>query len=185
VRSRAAVLGFAVAILLVAAPISGRAQALAEGDGPPPRPNTLRLDLGVASAVGTIGITFTRTFGGLFQMEAGVGTGYSGTQLSLMPKLVLGSRGVYFVTGAGLSLAIPTNPLHSTGNPVWLNVDAVGLELVSPYGLTFLASAGITKGLGGGDICTNVFDGCEPGEKLSSAATVWTPQLRVGWGYSF
>jgi hypothetical protein len=174
-----------VATLLVAAPISGSAQALAEGDGPPPRPNTLRLDVGVASAVGTLGIAFARTFGGLLQMEAGVGTGYSGTQLSLMPKIVLGSRDVYFVTGAGLSVASPTNPLHATGHLVWLNVDAVGLELISRHGFTFQGSAGITKGLGGGSICTNWIDGCEPGEKLPNAATVWGPQFRVGWGYSF
>ncbi len=182
---RVAALGVAVATLLVAAPMSGRAQELAEDDGPPPRPNTFRLDLGVASAVGTLGFTFTRTFGDLFQMEAGVGTGYSGMQFSLMPKIVLGSRDVFFVSGAGLSVAIPTDPLHATGTPVWLNVDAVGLELISTHGFTFEGSAGITKGLGGGSFCTNWIDGCEPGEKLPSAATVWGPQLRVGWGYTF
>ena len=165
--------------------MSSRAQALAEGDGPSPRLNTLRLDLGVASAVGFLGLTFTRTFGDFFQMEAGVGTGYSGTQLSLMSKIVLGSRDVFFVSGAGFSVAVPTDPLHATGNPVWLNVDAVGLELISTHGFTFEASAGITKGIGGGNICTNWIDGCEPGEKLPSSETVWGPQLRVGWGYSF
>ena len=148
-RSRVAVVGIAAAILLLAAPLSARAQALADGDGPQPRPTTLRLDLGVASAVGTLGITLTRTFDDFFQLEAGVGTGYSGTQLSLMPKIVLGSRDVFFVSGAGFSVAVPTDPLHSTGHPVWLNVDAVGLELISTHGFTFEGSAGITKGLGG------------------------------------
>jgi hypothetical protein len=185
VRSRAAALGVAAATLLVAAPISGRAQALADGDAPAPRSNTIRLDVGVASAIGDLGITFTRTLGGVVQIEAGVGTGFSGTQLSLMPKIALGSQDVQFVAGAGLSVAIPTNPLHSTGHPLWLNVDAVGLELISPHGFTFLAAAGITLGLGGGGLCTNLFDGCDPGEKLPSVANEWGPQFRVGWGYTF
>jgi hypothetical protein len=183
-RSHVAALGVVVATLLVAAPILVRAQALAERDAPAPRPNTIRLDAGIGSAVGFLGITLTRTLESSLEIEAGVGTGFSGTQLSLMPKIVLGGREVHFVSGVGVSIASPTNSLHSTGHPIWLNVDAVGIELVSSYGLTFLASAGITRGLGGGGICTSI-DGCEPEEKLSSVAGVWSPQLRAGWGYTF
>lgn len=184
-QSRATVLGVVVATLLLAAPSPSRAQALPDDEGPPPRPNTVHLDVGAGSAVGFLGIAFAHTFGGLVQVEAGVGTGYSGTQFSLMPKIVLGGREVHFVAGAGLSVASPTDPLHATGHPVWLNVDAVGLELISRFGLMFAASAGITKGLGGGTMCTNWIDGCDPGEKLPNVSTVWGPQLRLGWGYAF
>jgi hypothetical protein len=185
VRSQVAVLSLASVTFLVAAPVAARAQTLAEGDGRAPRPNAICLDLGVASVVGELGITFARTFGDVLQIEAGVGIGDSGTQLSLMPKLVLGNRAVQFVAGVGLSVAIPTNPLNSTGHPVWLNVDAAGLQLISTQGITFLAAVGITDGIGGGSYCSNLIDGCEPGEKLSTVAGVWGPQARIAWGYSF
>jgi hypothetical protein len=184
-RSQVVLFSIASVTLLVAAPMSGRAQTLAEGNGPAPRPNTICLDLGVASAVGELGITFARTFGDLIQIEAGVGIGDSGTHLSLMPKIVLGNRALQFVAGVGLSVAIPRNPLIATGHPTWLNVDAAGLQLISSQGVTFLAAVGITEGLGGGNYCTNFFDGCEPGEKFSSVAGVWGPQFRIAWGYSF
>jgi hypothetical protein len=185
VRSQVAILFIASVTLLMAAPISGRAQTLAEGNGPAPRPNTISLDLGVGSAVGELGITFARTFGDLIQIEAGVGIGDSGTQLSLMPKLVLGNRAMHFVAGVGLSVAIPGNPVIATGHPIWLNVDAAGLQIISSQGITFLGAVGITEGLGGGGYCSNFVDGCQPGEKLSSVAGVWGPQFRIAWGYSF
>jgi hypothetical protein len=179
-----AVVALAVVVPVVVTTTSLRAQELARAQEPPPPQTAIGLDLGVGSAVGFAGVTLVRAFGQHVQIELGTGVGLSGYQFSLMPKIVLGSPYSHFVAGLGLSVASPTRADQETGHPVWLNVDAIGYEFVSRLGLAFLVTAGVTKGLGGGTLCTQI-DGCEPGEKLDDVATLWSPQFRVGYAYWF
>jgi hypothetical protein len=179
-----AVAGLAVAVAVVASPSSIRAQGLIRAEEPPPPKTAIGLDLGVGSAIGFAGITLARALGEYAQIELGTGVGFSGYQFSVMPKLVLGSPRNHFVAGVGLSVADPSNALHATGHPVWLNVDAVGYEMLSNFGLSFLVTLGVTKGLGGGTLCA-LIDGCEPGEQLSDVARLWGPQFRVAYAYWF
>src|SRR4051812_41704150 len=72
---------------------------------PEPR-NELRFNAGMFSAVGFLGVTYT--FAPLRQLllEAGVGMGLSGVQVSFMPRVALGSRADRFIAGAGVSAGI-------------------------------------------------------------------------------
>jgi hypothetical protein len=53
----------------------------------------LGVDLGIASAVGLGGVTLTRQLASHVRLEAGVGLGVTGIQLSLMPEVVFGGEG--------------------------------------------------------------------------------------------
>ena len=145
-----AVVVLAVVVPVVASPTAIRAGGLTRAEEPPPPHTAIGLDIGAASAVGFVGVTLVHAFGDHAQLELGTGIGFTGYQFSVMPKVVLGYPRNHFVAGVGLSVAAPTNPVNATGHPVWLNVDAVGYELVSNYGFAFLIAAGVTKGLGGG-----------------------------------
>src|SRR5438046_4406654 len=101
------------------------------------RPHAIGVDVGFASAVGAFGITFTQAFGETFRVEAGVGAGFSGTQVSLMPKLVLGGARDHFVTGIGIAYTISPDARFTDGNPVWLNIDALGYEHLFASGFAF------------------------------------------------
>jgi hypothetical protein len=179
-----AIVVLAVIVPVVASPTSIRAQGLTRAEEPPPPKTAIGLDAGVASAVGFLGVTLVRAFGEYVQIELGTGIGYSGYQFSLMPKVVFGYPRNHFVAGVGLSVADPTNSSNATGHPVWLNVDAAGYELVSNYGFAFLIAAGVTRGLGGGSLCTAI-EGCQPEDKLTDVATLWSPQFRVVYAYWF
>lgn len=144
----------------------------------------IRADVGVGSAVGSVGLALARAAGDYAQIEAGVGIGGSGVQLSLMPKLLFGSPFNHFICGAGLSLAVPTNPAEATGYPIWLNVDVVGFEHLSDNGFAFLIAAGLTQGLGNGRACGDV-NPCDDPLQLKDVTRILLPQFRVGLGYSF
>jgi hypothetical protein len=117
------------------------------------RPTAIALNWGLASVVGVFGVTLTRALDRSFRVEAGAGLGFSGYQLSLMPKAVFFEGRDHVITGAGLAVAFPANPKVSDGHPVWLNVDAIGYEHRFPNGASVSVFAGITYGLGGGNFC--------------------------------
>ncbi|MFL5304322.1 MAG: hypothetical protein ACJ8F1_03875 [Polyangia bacterium] len=139
--------------------------------------------MGFASAVGWTGVTVTREILEHARVEVGGGYGYSGWQLSLMPKVTLGDGRDRFVAGAGVSVSWPTDPRYASGHPVWLNVDVGGGEHRFASGLAISGSIGFTGGLGGGEICLPP-DGCEP-QFLRSVTHSWGPQARLGAAYWF
>lgn len=141
------------------------------------------VNVGFASAVGFGGVTVTRSIFEKARIELGGGLGYSGWQLSVMPKLVLGDGPGRFVAGAGVSVAWPTDGRVAAGHPVWLNLDVLGVEYEFDSGLAFSGSVGVTGGLGGGQICVPP-DGCEP-QFLRDVNRYWAPQMRAGVAYWF
>jgi hypothetical protein len=110
------------------------------------------IDIGIGSAIGLIGVTYTRAFDKYILLEGGVGAGFTGSQLSLMPKLTLGptvrSR---YIMGVGVSLSLdstatetgPEHQPHRLAVP-WLNADLLGIELRSVSGFAFHLALGIT-----------------------------------------
>jgi hypothetical protein len=149
---------------------------------PPPPRTGIGVDVGIGSALGLAGVRVTEAFGRFARLEIGAGYGWSGYQLSLMPKIVIGEAHDHFVAGLGVSVALPDNALFASGHPVWLNVDAIGYEHLFDTGIALSAALGLSGGLGGGAICFP--DACEP-QFLQSVTEYWLPQGRVGVAYWF
>jgi hypothetical protein len=174
----------AAALTLLAAARPAAAMVLeAEPSPVVVRSHAIGLDVGFASAVGAAGFTFTQAFGEAFRLEAGIGAGFSGTQLSLMPKLVLGGARDHFVTGIGVGYTITPTDL-TEGNPVWLNVDALGYEHLFQNGLAFSFAVGVTRGLGGGRTCL-ILCSEDDGDGKEDVRQLMGPQGRVGIAYWF
>ena len=143
-------------------------------------------NLGLFSAVGEIGVTYTYAPIPAFQIELGSGIGFSGPQFSLMPKLSLGDGRNRFLAGIGPSVGLDWyGSLGSGPASYWLNVD-VGYEYRTPGGYSFLVAVGIFRGIAGGyhDPCVNFSnDSClGPFEQVKG---VTFPQMRFAWGHWF
>ena len=84
----------------------------------------LALNLGLGSAVGSVGATFDYSRLGPLEVELGTGLGFTGVQASGMLKIgVWGTRTDCFVVGAGLAEIVSHDGSKVTGKPVWLNPD--------------------------------------------------------------
>jgi hypothetical protein len=147
---------------------------------------------GLFSAVGLAGLTYSYAPLDRLTIESGLGYGFSGLQLSVMPKLVLGTARDRFVAGAGLALALPRTggsptsagePFIDSDTALWLNVDAVGYEHRFANGLSLGLAAGVTVGLVGGRIC--VIDCFDRRDWDKEVAGLWGPQGRISVGYWF
>ena len=131
----------------VEAPVSVERSSPGEA---PPR-NAVALNVGVASAIGEIGLTYMLTPLPPIELEVGLGQGYSGTQLSFMWKLSFGSRNHRATTGIGIASTVAGSQV-TRDNPLWLNVDSSGTSFAATARSSSLA-AGLFKGLGGGAVC--------------------------------
>jgi hypothetical protein len=175
----------AAGLTLVSAGRSSAADPISVAVAPPsPEPHLgVGLNFGLGSAVGLGGVTLTGALGRFARLELGAGYGASGYQLSLMPKIALGRPHDHFVAGAGVSLALPTDPRVASGHPVWLNIDALGYEHRFDTGIAVSAAFGVTGGLGGGELCLPP-DGCEV-QFQRPVTEYWFPQGRIGVAYWF
>ncbi len=173
------------ALTILFAAIASAPQMIEE---PSPRPFThaLRGDMGLFSALGFMGASYSiEPAAKPVMLELGIGVGFSGAQLSIMPKLVLGSRAHRFTTGVGVSVGIPGleieggPPGTALGRQVtpWLNADIAGYDYRSDSGFTFAASAGLSHPLRNG--CIAVIDSCVDLQGL------FLPQFRIGFGRWF
>ena len=148
------------------------------------RPTAIGVNAGLASAVGEVGLTVTRAFHRRFRIEAGAGMGWSGWELSLMPKLTVLEGRHHLVFGAGLAIALPYYNERSARDWVWwLNVDALGYERRFANGMGISAALGAYYGLGGGTFC-NAFI-CTENVQPVPARGKWGPQTRVQLAYWF
>ncbi|HEX8107080.1 MAG TPA: hypothetical protein VF516_05090 [Kofleriaceae bacterium] len=147
----------------------------------------VRFDLGIASAVGLAGVTYSRSVAAGLLVELGIGGGVSGLQLSVMPKLVLGASTSRFVVGVGASVGIPGVEIVTDDGPFgsnenkrvitpWLNAE-IGYDFRSTSGASFLVAGGITVALAHG--CATGIDSC------SELYGLVLPQIRVGYGHWF
>jgi len=134
------------------------------------RQHQLRFDMGFASALGFGGLAYAYSPTEHLELEAGVGGGFSGLQLSFMPKLTVGTTH-RFVFGAGLSVGIGSGFFEQRVAP-FVNVD-VGYEYRARSGFVFYAAVGPTIPLG----LSYRFEGSNPAFPF--------PQARFGFGYAF
>jgi hypothetical protein len=147
------------------------------------------VDLGVASAIGGIGAAYQFAPSHVVRLEGGVGVGFSGVQLSFMPKLVAGRGTCGFVAGFGAALAVggpfgegqPEPGAQAVPQPStipWLTLDVPGLECHSDAGFSFEATLGLTMTL-----ATFHYDIADTSATLHAGSLL--PQLRFGLGYWF
>ena len=120
--------------------------------------STLAVNLGLGSAVGFFGLTYSLAPLSFLETEVGLGVGLTGNIASIMQKFALGGEDstVRFVAGAGV--AYSGGSLNSPDPSVWLNIDAVGLEIRSRAHFMLFLSAGATLGLSGGRMDDEVID---------------------------
>lgn len=159
---------------------------------PPPLAPAIRVDVGMGSAVGGLGVVLTRPLAPQLAIEAGAGFGFSGLQLSLMGKWQRGTGRWRFTPGLGLSLGIPLGePNIHSGHPPgddekrgrgvvmpWLDADLLGVEYRGPSGFVFAASAGLNVALAHGH-----WDVGDMGGDISPGDPA--PQFRLGFGKTF
>jgi hypothetical protein len=145
--------------LQVAPAVAENVDSLEESTEDQTQKNKFGVNLGLFSAVGFAGGSYSRVFSESFELEFGMGLGASGTQLSFMPKFCVGSHRFHYVFGAGLSLGISidssseqtTEHYAFRGTSLWLNVDMLGFEYRLSSDIALGVALGITAGLGGGE----------------------------------
>lgn len=178
-------------LLAIASTAAAQPVAVEKQSAPVPAP-AVRVDLGAGSAVGSIGVVYSRPFDPQLAVEIGAGYGFSGVQLSLMGKYQRGSGSWRFTPGLGLSLGIPVGePTFHSGHPAgdderrgrgkimpWLDVDLVGVEYRSAGGFVFAASGGLNVALASAH-----WDVIDMGDDISPGAIA--PQFRLGFGKTF
>jgi len=114
------------------------------------RKNRLQASIGMGSAVGEIGASYTYAPLPVVEFEFGLGLGFTGFQFSAMPKLSLAmNRSDRLILGVGpsASLDFATNPNRNYLG-YWLNAET-GYEHRTVSGFSILLAVGITYGLGG------------------------------------
>jgi hypothetical protein len=150
----------------------------------------IRVDAGLFSAVGELGVVYQFDASTHFAIEGGAGIGFTGVQLSAMVKGGLPVGVGKLTTGVGLSLAVPALGIEGAqtdyvdGEPVpsgetipWLNVDVIGWQ--QHDGRTVLSAAlGVTAPLRSWR-----YDVAEVGDTLDAMTPL--PQGRVGIGRTF
>jgi len=207
--SRAALLVAVAAVLLICSPVAhaGDSSELATSKqaAPPddnalfpdaPGHHALAFNLGLGSAIGLIGATYSLGLGAA-EVELGLGYGVTAWQTSGMVKVALyGTPTFRLVMGAGLAYTsgapFSTQPIgnrgfgEGTGNPIWLNVDVVGVEYRSPSHFYAAGSFGLTRGLGHGTDQIKVAKPCGADECYDNIVSDgWFPQVRGAIGAWF
>lgn len=180
--------------LLASAPALAAPPVEVVSETAPLPPPALRVDLGLGSPVGSLGVVYSRPVSPQLAVEGGLGIGASGLQLSAMGKLRLGSGRTRFTPGVGVSLGIPLDrdsPTFHTGHPAnddeaygrpvtmgWLDLDLAGVEYRSRGGLVLSVSGGVTFAL-----TKAHWDFIDLGNDIEPFDPV--PQLRFGMGWTF
>ena len=146
--------------------------------------NTVAFNLGIGSAVGVAGLTYSRLIGSLFETELGVGQGFTGIQLSLMQKIAVGVGRARFIMGVGLAYS-PGGPLVDgpRERSLWLNLDLAGIEVRTSSHFVFFASIGDTHVIGAPLELLSI--DCSDSTTACANASHDFPQVRLGFGASF
>jgi hypothetical protein len=167
------------ALVTVGAPRNASAQ-----DAPTPAGrHRVGADLGVASALGTVGVNYQFAPFHWVRLEGAVGWGPTGAQLSVMPKVALGRGSCVFTAGFGPSLAVGGQQAEAGHGPnpgtiPWLNLDVPGIECQFHTGFSFQATAGLTMPL-----AEFHYDVAEVGGTIHVGQIL--PQGRAGIGFWF
>jgi hypothetical protein len=149
---------------------SARADASAE-----PWRHAIKLDIGLFSATGFGGASFVYAPWDALQLEAAVGYGFSGVQLSVMPKVAAGTRHDRYVGGVGIAVAVPVPDVSMIDTAgLWLNIDLAGYEHRFQSGFAMSVAVGFTVGLAGGR-----FEASHGPPEYGDIAGGFLPQIRL------
>jgi len=169
--------------LFVALVTTGARSASAQDELRSPARHRLGADLGLASALGLVGVDYQFAPAPWMRLEAATGWGPTGAQFSMMPKIALGGGTCAFTAGVGASLAIGGQQAAAGHGPdpdviPWLNVDLPGVECRSPSGLSVQATLGLTMPL-----VDFHWDLADVGDTVKAGTIL--PQGRAGIGWWF
>jgi hypothetical protein len=159
---------------------------VADASADPWRPGsaTIALNVGVASAVGFLGVTYSYVPGSVFETELGAGLGFTGVQLSFMQKLALGQGRTRFILGAGLAYSPGGGFVEpNRQRNLWLNLDLAGIEFRAQNHLVFFLAVGDTHEFGAPLELFSI-DCLETTNACADAKRDWF-QIRTGFGFSF
>ena len=156
---------------------------------PYPRRWAVMANVGTFSAIGLAGVTGVYRARPWLELEAGVGLGFSGLQIEVMPRLVFGKGVQHFVMGVGPSQGIGLEEVGFARRgyrTTWINAE-LGYELRSHSGLGLLIVSGLTAGVAG---CTDTCDHNETSESHALSFSTYAqdyvvPQGRIAVGYWF
>jgi hypothetical protein len=144
------------------------------------RTSTVCLNLGLGSAIGELGLTYAFAPWMPLETELGIGNGLTGTQLSLMEKVVLGHGRTRVVAGVGVAYSPRRGPSWELRTSHWwLNLDLVGFEMRTQRHLTFSFAFGMSLILGPPIL---LFDSDCSGDQCDHEKTDGFPQLRFAIG---
>ncbi len=170
------------------AAVMGEATAASDREAPSiphePAPfarHRVGFDLGLGSALGSIGVGYELAALSWAWLEGGIGYGSTGTQLSLMPKVAFGGSTCRFTAGLGASLALGGGSIVTAPGPStipWLNLDVPGVECRSSSGISFEAAIGFTMAL-----ATFRYEALDTGGTFHAGNV--SPQGRLGLGWWF
>jgi hypothetical protein len=142
-------MAFSSALLMLSASAASAQEASRALPAETAKKNLVQGSLGLGSPVGALGISYTYAPIRQIEIEIGGGLGFTGYQLSAMPKLSLGNSNDRFVVGLGPSVSIDTwQSEKQTHLGYWLNGE-VGYEHRTWSGLSVLVAVGVTYGLAG------------------------------------
>jgi hypothetical protein len=140
---------FFAALSMLCSTVATAQDASSAGAPEGAKKNLLQGSLGLGSPVGELGVSYAYAPIRQAEIEIGAGVGFSGYQLSLMPKLALGVGGDRFVLGVGPSASIDSGSAPKREYiAYWLNAE-IGYEHRTPSGLSVLVAVGIGYGIGG------------------------------------
>jgi hypothetical protein len=154
------------------------------------RHHEFRVQGGFFSAIGSLGVTYTYAPTHSLLLESGIGVGWTGLQLEVMPKLSFGSAKNRVLLGAGPSVGFSTGPAaeNDDGPVYWLNLE-VGWQRFFPNGVAFLLAFGTTTIVAGREDvydCRNFILSCHPEDyKFYDDRGITVPTVRAGVGYWF
>ncbi len=146
--------------------------------------NLLQGNLGLGSPVGAVGLSYTYAPIRQLQIEAGGGLGFSGYQLSAMPKLVVGRASDRLVLGIGPSMSIDTaRGSNQTDVGYWMNGE-IGYQHDTGSGLAVLVAVGMSYGVAGTmhSFCAENCPGSPPPKSIAGEVL---PGFRIAIGRWF
>jgi hypothetical protein len=176
--------GLLMIVGVLATPARAERQLEPAVASPQPSVQQVALEVGIASPIGSIGVTYQRELASRFVIEAGVGYGVTGMQLEAMPKVVLAHGTCRYLVSAGASLALfgnyaepgPSHQPQPSAIP-WLDVDAE-VQCGAPRELLFIAGGGFTTPL-----VEFHYDFADTGKTVHAREIM--PVLKLGLGYRF
>lgn len=191
----AAAIPLSLSLLASQAAAEGALDGSTTGAEPATSSPALRVDAGLFSPIGSLGLVYSRPVHPVAAVELGAGIGFSGVQLSAMAKLRAGSERTRFTPGIGVSFGLPLlgasavhedHPMGGVDDEMrgpsvtmaWLDVDVLGVEHRTRAGVVLSASAGLTVALTEGH-----WDAIDLGDNIQPFTPL--PQLRLGVGKAF